>query len=100
VELLVILKKEGIQPAVARCGDLNPIELPYSKFKAYLRKLAARTVPKSTAPSARSCTFSSRGNARYYNMTGIRCNSAGLQCSEWIRRSAPSVENRRELGRT
>jgi hypothetical protein len=23
----------------------NPIELPYSKFKAYLRKLAARTVP-------------------------------------------------------
>ena len=25
--------------------DLNPIELPYSKFKAYLRKLAARTVP-------------------------------------------------------
>src|SRR6516162_4224867 len=25
--------------------DLNRIELPYSKFKAYLRKLAARTVP-------------------------------------------------------
>jgi transposase len=25
--------------------DLNPIELPYSKFKAYLRKLAARTIP-------------------------------------------------------
>ena len=25
--------------------DLNPIELPYSKFKAFLRKLAARTVP-------------------------------------------------------
>jgi transposase len=25
--------------------DLNPIELPYSKFKAYLRKVAARTVP-------------------------------------------------------
>ena len=25
--------------------DLNPSELPYSKFKAYLRKLAARTVP-------------------------------------------------------
>src|SRR6201998_3353362 len=24
--------------------DLNPIELPYSKFKAYLRKVAARTV--------------------------------------------------------
>jgi hypothetical protein len=25
--------------------DLNPIELRYSKFKAYLHKLAARTVP-------------------------------------------------------
>ena len=25
--------------------DLNPIELPYSKFKAWLRKVAARTVP-------------------------------------------------------
>jgi transposase len=25
--------------------DLNPIELPYSKFKAFLRKAAARTVP-------------------------------------------------------
>jgi transposase len=28
--------------------DLNPIELPYSKFKAYLRKIAARTVPHLT----------------------------------------------------
>ena len=25
--------------------DLNPIELPYSKFKAWLRKAAERTVP-------------------------------------------------------
>ena len=25
--------------------DLNPIELPYSKFKAFLRKRAERTVP-------------------------------------------------------
>ena len=25
--------------------DLNPIELPYSKFKTWLRKVAARTVP-------------------------------------------------------
>jgi transposase len=25
--------------------DLNPIELPFSKLKAYLRKVAARTVP-------------------------------------------------------
>jgi len=25
--------------------DLNPIELPYSRFKAWLRKVGARTVP-------------------------------------------------------
>jgi transposase len=25
--------------------DLNPIEMPYSKFKLFLRKVAARTVP-------------------------------------------------------
>lgn len=25
--------------------DLNPIEMPYSKFKTFLRKVAARTVP-------------------------------------------------------
>ena len=28
--------------------DLNPIELPYSKFKDFLRKIAARTVPGLT----------------------------------------------------
>ena len=35
--------------------DLNPIELPYSKFKALLRKAAARTVPGLTEQFARSC---------------------------------------------
>lgn len=28
--------------------DLNPIELPYCKFKAFLRTVAARTVPRLT----------------------------------------------------
>ena len=28
--------------------DLNPIELPYSKFKEFMRKVAARTVPGLT----------------------------------------------------
>jgi hypothetical protein len=44
-------------------ADLNPIELPYSKFKAFLRKAAQRTVPalyrtiRSFIPqlSAREC---------------------------------------------
>jgi transposase len=43
--------------------DLNPIEMPYSKFKALLRKVAERTVPglyrtiRSFVPrlSAREC---------------------------------------------
>jgi transposase len=44
--------KEAIERARARLRylpkyspDLNPIELPYSKFKAFLRKVAERTVP-------------------------------------------------------
>ena len=46
----------GIREAIAKAGatlrylpkyspDLNPIEMPYSKFKAFLRKAAERTVP-------------------------------------------------------
>jgi transposase len=48
-------KGAGIREAIATAGatvrylpqyspDLNPIELPYSKFKTFLRKVAARTV--------------------------------------------------------
>ena len=33
--------------------DLNPIEMSYSKFKALMRKAAARTVPSSIEQSAR-----------------------------------------------
>jgi transposase len=53
---LQVHKVAGIQEAIESAGatlrylpkyspDLNPIELPYSKFKAWLRKVAARTVP-------------------------------------------------------
>jgi len=46
----------GIRRAIEKSGatlrylpkyspDLNPIEMPYSKFKTFLRKVAARTVP-------------------------------------------------------
>jgi len=49
----------GIRQAIEKAGatvrflpkyspDLNPIELPYSKFKTFLRKVAARTVPGLT----------------------------------------------------
>ena len=67
-------KVAGIQEAIEKAGatlrflpkyspDLNPIEMPYSKFKEFLRKVAARTVPalyraiRSFVPqlSAREC---------------------------------------------
>jgi transposase len=42
--------------------DLNPIEMPLSKFKAYLRKLAQRTVP-SIRHAVRSFLSSLKGLA-------------------------------------
>src|SRR6478736_92008 len=47
--------------------DLNPIEMPYSKFKTFLRKVAARTIPSLNRPirsfiPQRLC----------FNMIGIR----------------------------
>jgi transposase len=49
-------KVSGIREAIEKAGatlrylpkyspDLNPIEMPYSKFKEFLRKAAERTVP-------------------------------------------------------
>ena len=49
-------KVSGVREAIEKAGatlrflpkyspDLNPIEMPYSKFKEFLRKAAARTVP-------------------------------------------------------
>jgi len=48
--------RPGVREAIENAGaslrylpkyspDLNPIEMPYSKFKTFLRKVAARTVP-------------------------------------------------------
>jgi transposase len=68
-------KVAGVQDAIEKAGatirylpryspDLNPIEMPYSKFKAMLRKAAGRTIRdlyrtiRSFVPqlSARECT--------------------------------------------
>jgi len=66
--------------------DLNPIELPYRKFKAYLPSLPHATSPPSTAQSARSCRSSSSGNApfitngathRVHSMYHLVCSSMG-----------------------
>jgi transposase len=56
VDNLASHKVAGVVEAIEAAGatlrylppyspDLNPIEMPYSKFKSYLRKLAQRTVP-------------------------------------------------------
>lgn len=51
--------------------DLNPIELPYSKFKQYLRKAAQRTVPGlSRAIRAFLPQLSSRECANYFRHAG------------------------------
>jgi transposase len=59
-------KVSGVQEAIEKAGatlhyppkyspDLNPIELPYSKFKDHLRKAAERTVRGPTSQFAPSC---------------------------------------------
>jgi transposase len=72
----------GIEEAIKAAGatlrylpkyspDLNPIEMPYSKFKAYLRKLATRTVP-SLRRAIRSCLHILKPQecANYYKHAG------------------------------
>jgi hypothetical protein len=46
--------------------DLNPIEMPYSKFKAHMRKLAEQPVRASAAPFAPSSPPSGGENAPNY----------------------------------
>ena len=77
-------KVAGIQEAIESAGatlrylpkyspDLNLIELPYSKFKTWLRKAAARTVP-ALVRAIRSFvpTLSSRECANYLGMQVMR----------------------------
>src|SRR6056297_1356533 len=43
--------------------DLNPIEMAFSKLKAHLRRIGARTLPICSTPSRRYATSSPRRNA-------------------------------------
>ena len=46
LQLMVSLKSRRFPDIVPKYSpDLNPIEMPYSKFKTFLRKVAARTIP-------------------------------------------------------
>jgi transposase len=72
----------GIRRAIEKSGatlrylpkyspDLNPIEMPYSKFKTFLRKVAARTVPGLTERSALSSPqLSPQECANYFRHAG------------------------------
>lgn len=75
-------KAAGVREAIEKAGatlrylpqyspDLNPIELPYSKFKQYLRKAAQRTVPGlSRAIRAFLPQLSARECANYFRHAG------------------------------
>ena len=70
--------------------DLNPIELPYSKFKAVLRKVAARTVRGALSSNSlvRATARCSRMRQLLqacglcFNMTGIRFRCRKGPCTE------------------
>src|SRR5712691_8045747 len=76
-------KVSGIREAIEKAGatvrylpkyspDLNPIELSYSKFKAFLRKVAARTVPGlyRTIRSFVTTQLSAQECANYFRHAG------------------------------
>ena len=47
--------------------DLNPIEMPFSKLKAYLRKTAERTIPRLRRLIGRSArTLTTREASNYF----------------------------------
>lgn len=75
-------KVAGIQEAIEKAGatlrflsryspDLNPIEMPYSKFKEFMRKAAAQQFQLSTGLSARSYRSSALWEcANYFRHAG------------------------------
>ena len=86
----------GIREAIEKVGatvrylpkyspDLNPIEMPYSKFKEFLRKAAARTVPGLTR-AIRSFIprLSPQECANYFSHAGYAsiCPEAALECPQ------------------
>jgi transposase len=51
--------------------DLNPIEMPFSKLKASLRKAAERTIPRLRRRIARfACTLTAREACNYFTHAG------------------------------
>src|SRR6201997_2921607 len=53
--------------------DLNPIEMPFSKLKASLRKAAERTIPRLRRRIARfACTLAAREACNYFRHAGYK----------------------------
>jgi transposase len=51
--------------------DLNPIEMPFSKLKASLRKAAERTIPRLRRRIGRfPCTLTAREARNYFRHAG------------------------------
>jgi transposase len=79
-------KVSGIREAIEAAGatlrylpqyspDLNPIEMPFSKLKAHLRKLAERTVPGLHRSIGRfAANLSARHAMNYFRHAGYAYN--------------------------
>src|SRR6516164_1867412 len=77
-------KAAGIREAIEARGatlrylpqyspDLNPIEMPFSKLKASLRKAAERTIPRLRRRIARfTCTLAAREACNYFRHAGYK----------------------------
>ena len=78
-------KSPGIRHAIEAAGatlrylpqyspDLNPIEMFFSQLKAYLRKLAQRTIPRlCRAIGSFVPQLSARQAANYFGQAGYAC---------------------------
>ena len=75
-------KAAGIREAIEARGatlrylpqyspDLNPIEMPFSKLKASLRKAAERTIPRLRRRIGRfACNLTARESSNYFGHAG------------------------------
>ena len=101
-------KAAGIREAIEARGatlrylpqyspDLNPIEMPFSKLKASLRKAAERTIPRLRRRIARfACTLAAREACNYFRHAGYM-NSTGICSRSHLGRARPMRPAKRPL---
>jgi transposase len=60
-------QREALRYLPQHSPDLNPIEMPFSKLKASLRKVAERTIPRLRRRIGRfPCTLNRPRSAHYF----------------------------------